>query len=272
MQHPNSISPLLIEQVLEKFGLHERPSIDYTGLTLLYQKWCQHIPFDNILKRVQACTRNSEPLPGSQPADFFNTWMATGAGGTCWAGNGGLCALLQSLGFPAKLGISMMVPSSLVIEAHAPKHGTVIVNFGDGPLVVDATIMHDQPIRLQIEERFSPLWGGRNQQINELWYLQWKPLIRPAVYCRIEQFDVSLSTFAAWHEHSRKLSRFNQGVIIRLAHPDRIEGIVRGHRATRQIDGTEISTPIQFDMLRQSLIEDFGIKEEVAFSLPDDEF
>lgn len=263
----------LVERILVRFGLNEVPSIDCEGLTLIYREWCRHIPFDNILKRVQTHKAYRGPLPGDVPSDFFEAWLATGAGGTCWAGNGGLCSLLQTLGFPAGLGISMMVPSSLAPpEVNAPKHGTVFVDFGDGPLIVDATIMHDQPIQLRPDDRPNPLWGGYNRQIDGIWHLHWKPLIRPGVYCRIEQLDVPSSTFAAWHEHSRDQSRFNQGLIIRLARHDRIEGIVRGHRASRHVDGSEISTPIQRDKLRQCLVDDFGIKEELAFSLPDDEF
>src|SRR3954468_22823520 len=114
MQEHYTLQPYLIERILERFGLTRVPSLDEAGLTLLCRRWYQHIPFDNILKRVRTSMNKSAPLPGCNPIEFFETWMETGAGGTCWAGNGSLCALLQALGFPAALGISMMVPTTLV--------------------------------------------------------------------------------------------------------------------------------------------------------------
>jgi N-hydroxyarylamine O-acetyltransferase len=273
MQKHYELRPDLVERILERFGMSQHPSIDEESLTSICRNWYRHIPFDNILKRVRTKANKKVPLPGGSPAEFFETWMKTGAGGTCWAGNGGLCTLLQTLGFPANLGISMMVPTSLApVNGDAPKHGTVVVNFGYGPLIVDATIMPPQPIRLKTEEYAGERADNHTHQIDGLWHLQWKPLVRPAVYCRIEQLDVSTSEFEFWHEHSRDLSKFNQGVIIRRAGENRLDGIVRGHRATRYADGTEVSASIDRATLQKHLIEEFAISEELVFGLPDDEF
>ncbi|WP_145964008.1 arylamine N-acetyltransferase family protein [Chromobacterium phragmitis] len=273
MHRHHPLRPHLAERVLERLGFSAPPAVDPEGLALVYRQWCRHIPFDNILKRIQTASSSHRPLPGAEPDDFFETWLQVGTGGTCWAGNGALCSLLQALGFPAALGISMMVPSSLAEPApDMPKHGTVAVVFDSAPpLIVDPTMLHGQPIPLGLSNRPDPLWGGHNRLVAGQWHLDWKPLSRPRVYCRIERLDATSADFAYWHEYSRDLSRFNQGVIIRLARPDRIDGIVKGNRVSRGLNGVETSRPLSRQELLGSLVEEFGISEALAAQLPPDE-
>jgi hypothetical protein len=35
--------PEIIERVLEKLGIHERPSVDLAGLNAVYAAWCGNI-------------------------------------------------------------------------------------------------------------------------------------------------------------------------------------------------------------------------------------
>ena len=266
------IKPALTERVLERLGMAQLPSIDEAALTAVYRRWCQSIPFDNILKRIQACSGVQGPLPGATPTEFFDTWLATGAGGTCWAGNGALYALLKTLGFPARRGLSTMVAQSRQhLTGPVPRHGTVVVDFGDGPLIVDATMMHDQPIRLAPGASEHPVWGTAVHRLDEHWHIRWKPLGRPHVDCRVEDLQVPADTFHVQHEISRDISRFNQAIICRLGRPDQLHGIVLGNKVVRGPDGTETFAPLDTEAMRKLLVEEFGISEQLADSIPDND-
>src|SRR4051812_864371 len=94
-----ALAPDLLEAVLLKLGLSEQPAANLAGLRRLYAAWCRRVPFDNVHKLLRLATNAPGPLPGDSAGEFFRTWLAHGTGGTCWAGNGALHALLHSLGF-----------------------------------------------------------------------------------------------------------------------------------------------------------------------------
>ena len=145
MSHPAlPLSPTLVERVLDRLGLDTAPEPTPDGLGRLYGAWCQRVPFDNLRKLVHLHRGDRGPLPGSEPDDFFEAWLAHGAGGTCWAGNGALHALLAALGFPALRAIATM----MVAPGIPPNHATVIVDLDGRRLVVDASILHGAPLEL----------------------------------------------------------------------------------------------------------------------------
>ena len=134
----------LLERVLTRLGLSNRPAPTLDGLRTLYAAWCRNVPFDNVRKLIHVHHHDSGPLPGDDATDFFEAWLAYGTGGTCWAGNGALYTLLLSLGFHASRGIGTM----LVAPHIPPNHGTVLVTYDDTRYVVDASILHSEPLRL----------------------------------------------------------------------------------------------------------------------------
>ena len=95
-----TLEPALVDAILERLGVARPIAVDLDGLARLYAAWCQAVPFDNVQKLVHLASGAGAPLPGSTATDFFTAWLATGAGGTCWAGNGALHDLCAALGFP----------------------------------------------------------------------------------------------------------------------------------------------------------------------------
>src|SRR4029453_12915515 len=75
----------LLEQVLSRLGLAERPAPTLDGLQTLYAAWCRKVPFDNVRKLIHIHNHDPGPLPGDDSTDFFDAWLTYGTGGTCWA-------------------------------------------------------------------------------------------------------------------------------------------------------------------------------------------
>ena len=130
-------------QILRKLGI-ERPEPDLAGLTRLYSRWCETVPFDNSLKLAHIAVADPAPLPGDRPEDFFESWLEHGTGGTCWSANGALFALLRAFGFDAHRGIATM----LAVPDLPPNHGTVVVDLQEGRFLVDASMLHREPLPL----------------------------------------------------------------------------------------------------------------------------
>ena len=126
----------LVERVLEKLGLRGRPSPDLAGLNAVLAAVCGGIPFDNIRKRIWFERIRKGPFPGGEPTDFFESWLAHGAAGTCWPINGALHALLVSLGFPVRRGAGgvMFTPEE------DTNHGTVLVALDGVDYLADLNI------------------------------------------------------------------------------------------------------------------------------------
>ena len=91
---------------------------DLTGLRAVYAAWCEAVSFDNVLKLIHIGEGRPGPLPGWTADDFFESWLACGAGGTCWAGNGALHDLLAALGFEVERAVATMLSSP---EARGPE-------------------------------------------------------------------------------------------------------------------------------------------------------
>jgi len=264
------IDTSVAEHVLQKLGFSAQPEINEVGLTEIYQAWCRNVPFDNIRKRIMAKTGESLSLPGFTPADFFSHWLNYGVGGTCWASHGALFSLLDVMGFPVKMGISTML-SSQPLPGASPGHGTLIVNFGDMPLLVDATMFHNKPLRLEENDSNHKVWGTSTHYRQDYWHINWKPLGRPRVDCRLLELNAAESEFPRRHELSRDASRFNGATLIRLARLDSIIGMVKGEYVTRHANGEETFHPLTYVEQQQLLIEKFNIAEEIAMEIPMDD-
>src|ERR1043166_1095811 len=163
------LAPDLLERVLMQLGLSERPAPALVGLQTLYAAWCRRVPFDNVRKLIHVRNHDPGPLPGDDAAEFFEAWLTYGTGGTCWAGNGALHALLVSLGFQASRGMGTM----LVAPHIPPNHGTVLVTSGAPRYVVDASILHSEPLPLDASTPTGvthPAWGVQCGMRDGYWY------------------------------------------------------------------------------------------------------
>ena len=158
MPHAEALAPALLERVLSKLGLSEPPSPTLEGLRTLYPAWCRKVPFDNIRQLIHRRSQDLSPMPGGDATEFFEAWLVYGTGGTCWSGNGALHALLLSLGFEAARGLCTM----LVAPDIPPNHGSVLVVYEGSRYVVDASILHSEPLRLDPDAPsiiVHPAWG-----------------------------------------------------------------------------------------------------------------
>lgn len=260
----------LAERVLEKLGINHFPEVSETDLANIYQAWCRRVPFDNIRKRILSNYNEAKNLPGYTPSDFFSNWLDYGTGGTCWAGHGALYALLSHLGFPVQFGISTMLSPYLQLK-ESPGHGTVVVNFRDNPLIVDATMLHGQPLPVKEWSSQHPVWGTRVHYNEGHWCINWRPLGRPRIDCRLLDTNAPGAEFPRRHELSRNNSRFDGATLIRIAGADSITGIVKGEKVIRSADGSEYFYQLSLEEQQKLLIEKFLIAEEIVMQIPENE-
>jgi N-hydroxyarylamine O-acetyltransferase len=231
----------LRESVLERLGLGATPE-----LKDLYAAWCEHVPWDSAQKRVYFTSGRTGPLPGSSPDEFFETWLAHGCGGTCWAGSLALHALATSLGFRPRIGAGQVMRGDEPIRP-VPNHGTVLVE----GLVLDSSFLTGDP--LPIGDEPYPIRNFRPEGATE-----WRLLVR----------DVPLDLVHAWHEATRTTSDFNRFFAARGNDGDDVVGWQFGHAVRLHPDGTVD----HLDVDRTTwLVETLGFSEELATSLPEDE-
>ena len=264
-----SLSPDLRDRVLEKLGFPGVPSPDLPGLAALYARWCRGVPFDNVRKLIHLRGGAAGPLPGDDPGEFLEAWLAHGCGGTCWAGAGALCALLESLGFAARRGIATM----LVAPDLPPNHGTVSVSLEGATWLVDASMSHGEPLRLDPERETAvahPAFGVAAKPQDEKWIVRLRaPHRLDGIDCRIDRLDGSAAEFATRHEGTRGWSPFNYSLYLRVLRGERVIGAAFGQRVEITESGAALVEPLDAAG-RRRLLEEAGIGAELASRVPED--
>ena len=114
------------------------------------------------------------------------------------------------------------------VPAGSPGHGTLFVEVEQDTFIIDATMLHGQPPPLREGHLSHPVWGTHTHQCDGNWYFNWKPLGRPRLDSQILYRDASAAEYAGRHEMSRYNSRFDGALLIRLAQPEGINGIIKG--------------------------------------------
>lgn len=255
----------LVDAALAKLELAAAPAADLAGLTTLYGAWCQHVPFDNVLKLLHLTEAWPGRLPGSDPADFFRLWLEYGTGGTCWAGNGALFALVTALGFRAERGVATMLATP---DTPGPNHGTVVVTLPEGRFVTDASILSRAPIALDAAPADGPLprlidHGGAPA-------ILWRAPVAPDGFpCRIERIGVGDDEWDERHQQTAGWSPFNFAVRARVNRGDDIVGWDSGQRYAFRGGAELVADPGGRDLRHQVLLE-IGIDGDLAARLPDD--
>ena len=260
----------MAEQVVERLGLEAFPASDFEGLRTLYAAWCRRVPMDNVRKRIHLHHQLAGPLPGDDATEFFEAWLRHGTGGTCWSANGALHGLLQALGFETSRGVgTMMVAPDL-----PPNHGSVAVMLDGRRYLVDASMLHDEPLLLDDTKPTAvahPAWGVRCDIRDGKWHVRWRPLNMPdGLDCRIEHLDASRAEFAERHERSRKRSGFNHALYVRLIRGDSMVGVTNGERVEIDGAGDVHRAPLAGDDRIRFLVDEAGLSEEIARMLPID--
>lgn len=272
MNHsPPALAPALIERVLERLGFTQAPPHSLVGLARLYAAWCQGVPFDNLRKLIHLRAGESAPLPGSDATDFFLSWLQDGSGATCWGGHTALHALLVALGFRALRGYGTM----MVAPGLPPNHGTVVVDLEGGRYLVDASILHGEPLELSgtsTTRVAHGAWGvTASAETGSQLMIRWRPIHMPeGLDCRIDRLDVDAQTFLDLHEGTRAWSPFNYQLYARVNRGDRVVGTGFGERFTFHPDGTVDRRPLEPRDRLRFLIEEIGIREDLAVRVPAD--
>ena len=265
-----TLAPDLLERVLAKLGFSNRPAPTLRGLEGLYGAWCLKVSFDNVRKLIALSQPSGGPLPGDSAADFFDSWLRYGSGGTCWAANGALHALLAALGFVPVRGIATM----LVSPKAPPNHGTVCVPLEGKRYLVDASILHGVPLELSASGSGAiehAAWGVQAVLRQEQWSVRWRPLHVPAgIECRIEVLGTTAAAFHDMHEKTRAWSPFNYELYARRNRGGGVIGTAFGKRVEFDAAGAMAERALPADERRRFLIEEFGIAEELARALPGD--
>jgi N-hydroxyarylamine O-acetyltransferase len=259
----------LVDAVLHRLRV-PAPRTDRAGLAEVYAAWCQSVPFDNVLKRLWLEEQWPGRLPGSAAADFFRDWIEYRTGGTCWAGNGALFALLRALGFRVELGAATMMSAP---DTPGPNHGTVVVTLDEGRFITDASILSGQPLRLPEPGETPPapaalpavqIAGGSTVVL-------WRTVRQPDGFpCRIDRIGLDAGTWDALHQHTAGWSPFNYATSARLNRGDEVIGYGAGLTYRIRPDGALESRPADRAEMVSFLAEVLEIDGTVAARLPED--
>jgi N-hydroxyarylamine O-acetyltransferase len=261
------VRPEAVDAVLAKLRI-ERPEPTLAGLRTLYAAWCRRVPFDNVLKLIHISESAPGPLPGSTSESFFQDWLACGAGGTCWAGNGALHDLLAAVGFRAQRAIATMFPEAQT----APNHGSVVVSFDRERWIADASMLTDGPIRLRTPGE--PGETGdlpRFEWVDDRPAVIWRTLRAPEGFpCRFERIGADAAEWDAFHRRSGAWSPFNYELSIRTRRGPRVVGVSCLERYEFEGSGPITVTELDRPGRTRFLVEELGITPEVARRVPDD--
>ena len=159
----------------------------------------------------------------------------------------------------------------LVAPDLPPNHGTVIVELPEARFVVDASIMHVEPLPMRPGETAAlahPAWGvaGRWQDGN--FAINWRPILREdRIDCRIDAWPVTARRFVEQHETTRAWSPFNFELVFNRVDGDERVGVANGcaRRLAADADTTEpLRDRVAF------LVDVCGVSEAMAVRVPAD--
>ena len=267
-----ALAPGLVERVMARLGLHQRPELDLAGLNALYAAFCANIPFDNIQKRIWFASPQTTPLPGGDPNEFFNNWLRHGTGGTCWPINGAMYALARGLGFEAR-----RIVGSVIVEGYpqGANHGSVLVTLDGISYLVDAWMASFQALPL-ISGRSSSTGQGIHdiravptengfEIISYSGFNREQPLpFRPEP----EYEPVDHAFFLARADRTKVVGFFNDAIFICRHFPQTILTMGRKSKFRIAADGALTKTEPTEAERRMALIEEFGLSEEIVEEIP----
>jgi arylamine N-acetyltransferase len=267
-----TLAPALVERVLMKLGLRQRPTLDLVGLNILYAAVSANIPFDNFQKRIWFAGPQTASLPSGDPSEFFNNWLQHDTGGTCWPINGAMYALAHALGFDAR-----RIVGSVIVEGYprGANHGSVLVTLDGISYLVDAW-MASFKVRPLISGKPSSTGHGIHdvsavptesgfEIISYPGFDREHPLpFRPEP----EYDPVDHALFIARYNRTKMVGFFNHAIFICRHFPDSILTMGRKSKFHIAADNALTKTEPTEAERKQSLIEEFGLSEEIVEKLP----
>jgi N-hydroxyarylamine O-acetyltransferase len=161
----------------------------------------------------------------------------------------------------------------LVAPDLPPNHGTVSVSFEGASWLVDASMSHGEPLRLDPARETQvvhPAWGVVARPHGSKWIVRLRaPHRLDGIDCRIESLAGNAANFAVLHEATRAWSPFNYSLYLRVLRDDRVIGAAFGQRVEIVDSGAALVTPLDAPG-RRRLLEEAGISAELAARVPDD--
>jgi len=274
-----TLAPDVVERVLGKLGLRERPDVDLAGLNTVYAAFSANVSNDNVQKRIWLAGDRTSPVAGGDPVEFFENWLTHGTGGTCFPINGSFATLLDVLAFQVRRIVStMMVPGA---ERGASNHGSVVVTLEGVDYLTDVQCAGFEalPLRPGGESRTTSSIHAMRAFSNENGFEvrfhsghmrenEFRFLTEP------ENDPVHHEHFISLYDRSAKVegfSPFNRQLHICRHFDDSILSIRGGKKIRVARDGSVTSVDVDEALARQALVEEFGVSEEAAYALPRDE-
>jgi arylamine N-acetyltransferase len=271
VQEP-SLPPDLVERVLARLGLRQRPALDLGGLNALYGAFCGNVSFDNVQKRIWFAGPQTTPLPGGDPNEFFSNFLKHGTGGTCWPLNGALYALVRAVGFDAR-----RIVGSVIVDGYpqGANHGSVLVVLDGTNYLVDAWMASFKVL---------PLVPGKpsstGQGIHDIRAVPTEKSFEIISYAgfdrehplpfRLEpEYDpVDHAFFLARAERTKVVGFFNDAIFVTRHFSDSILTLGRRSKFHVAANGTLTKTEPTEAERRKTLIEEFGLSEEIVEAIP----
>jgi arylamine N-acetyltransferase len=261
------LTPATTEATLQRLGLSDAPKPDLAGLNQVYGAWCEHVHFDNVVKRIHLASGSAEPIPNGPPEAFFASYLEHGTGGTCWGSSGALFALLDALGFDARRGSGAMRDD---LSGPVHSHGTVLVRVDNTDYWVDSSMLTMRAFSTEHGIDDDPLHATRIEPADPLFRVWWThPFLDEMLGCLLLEDDVTHEHYLARYEWSRGQSPFNAALYAVRSSADTRVTLAFGQRFERTVDGVS-SRPLVDDRC-QVLTEEFGYSEAIVSRLPDDD-
>ena len=245
----------LLDRVVTRLGLTERPAADLPGLRTLYRAWCDRVPFDNVRKLISLGAGDARPFPGGRADDFLEAWLAHGAGGTCWPSSNALHAVLTSLGFDARRVAGSMRDMGVV------NHGSIKVWLEGRDWLVDSSMLTTEPLPLGDVPFFldDPVFVAEVEPVGDS-HVVWLDLPPNSEYlpCRLLEDPVDHEYYLSAYERSRGFSPFNQRLFARRNLPNQLFVLFGRTRFVKTPAGLS-RTDLSRNGLREALAGEIGL-------------
>jgi arylamine N-acetyltransferase len=275
---PMIASDILV-RVLAKLDIASGPTLDLFGLNRLYAAYSSRVPNDNVQKRIWLTGDRATPVTGGDPNRFFDDWLDHGTGGTCFAANGALCALLRAIGFDAR-----RISGSVLMEGieQDGNHGSVTVRLDGTEYLVDAQLAAFKALPL-VPGVFASTGEGIHdiravpvpQGFDVYWYPganRHKPLImRPNLEMGTVDHEYFLAQYALSTLAHRRRSPFNDALFVGRHFPGSILIVSRNSRIEVSSENIVSKSEITLAERARILIDVLGISERAVNAIPPDQ-
>ncbi|MDX2166767.1 MAG: hypothetical protein SF182_06875, partial [Deltaproteobacteria bacterium] len=156
-----------------------------------------------------------------------------------------------------------------------PNHGSVVVTLEGERWVVDASILHGEPLAMRDALPSAidhPAWGVAAHWTDGQFRIRWRNFLTGGepLDCGFNHLGASAEEFARRHEMTRDWSPFNFGVCLNLLRGERRLGAAMGKLASIDERGALSERPVDLAERRRFLVEEAGMSEELVARLPDD--